>query len=56
MLRCGRNGAAVLRETRSRYEREGVKIAELRSCEEEETTGPGCPAASSCDGGLLTGK
>jgi hypothetical protein len=45
ILRCGRNGAAVLRETRSRYEREGVEIATLRSCEAEERDGtklPGC--------------
>ena len=33
ILRCGRNGAAVLRETRRRHETEGVEIAKLRSCE-----------------------
>jgi hypothetical protein len=45
MLRCGRNGAAVLRETRRRYEEEGVAIASLRRCEEEGSDGtrlPGC--------------
>jgi hypothetical protein len=45
MLRCGRNGAAVLRETRNRYESEGVAIAELRRCEAEGRDGtrlPGC--------------
>lgn len=45
MLRCGRNGAAVLRETRSRYEAEGVEITKLRSCEAEGRDGtklPGC--------------
>ncbi len=45
MLRCGRNGAAVLRATRRRYEDEGVAIASLRRCEEEGSNGtrlPGC--------------
>lgn len=45
MLRCGRNGAAVLRETRRRYETEGVEIAKLRSCEAKGRDGtelPGC--------------
>jgi hypothetical protein len=45
ILRCGRNGAAVLRETRSRFEAGGVEIAKLRSCEAEGRDGtklPGC--------------
>ena len=45
VMRSGRAGARVLRETRRRYERDGVAVASLRSCEAEGRDGtklPGC--------------
>ena len=45
VMRSGRTGAAVLQETRRRYERDGVAVASLRSCEAEGRDGtelPGC--------------
>jgi hypothetical protein len=45
VMRSGRAGAAVLREMRRRYERDGVTIASLRRCEAEGSDGtelPGC--------------
>jgi hypothetical protein len=44
-MRSGRTGARVLRETRRRYERGGVTVTSLRSCEAEGRDGtklPGC--------------
>ncbi len=45
VMRSGRTGAAVLQETRRRYERDGVTVERLRSCEAEGSDGtalPGC--------------
>ena len=44
-VRSGRTGADVLRQTRVRFEREGVVLADLRDCESEGRDGtrlPGC--------------
>lgn len=45
VMRSGRGGAAVLQETRRRYERDGVAVERLRGCEAEGSDGtelPGC--------------
>ena len=43
-MRSGRAGAKVLRETRSRFEREGVEIKATRRCEPESREGINLPA------------
>ena len=44
IVRSGRTGARILRETRRRYERDGVAIASLRRCEAEGRDGTRLPA------------
>jgi len=43
-MRCGRAGAKVLRETRTRFERDGAEIKALRRCDPEHRDGPKLPA------------
>jgi hypothetical protein len=43
-MRSGRAGAKVLRETRSRFECEGVEIKTLRRCDPEHRDGTELPA------------
>ena len=44
VMRSGRSGAAVLQETRRRYERDGVGVERLRACEAEGSDGTELPA------------
>ncbi|HEY6145967.1 MAG TPA: hypothetical protein VIV13_06810 [Solirubrobacterales bacterium] len=43
-MRSGRAGAKALREARSRFERDGVEVKELRRCDSEGRDGTKLPA------------